>query len=165
MPLTRSTPRILDATSDAEETSGTNTTTYTTSTKASLVLPVGVWIVEMFAKVTAGNNGTPTSSSVKTAPSFSGTSSMGSIILMAGFSVNEFINPANLQMTENGARIWNFDNLANFGGNRAVIDYRRFKATVTASGTMAIQFAPAVAVASQFARLLFGSYIKATSVS
>jgi|LakMenEpi03Aug12_release.lakeMendotaPanAssembly.Ray.scaffolds.fasta_scaffold198483_2 hypothetical protein len=165
MPLTRSTPRILDATSDAEETSGTNTTTYTTSTKASLVIPVGVWIVEVFAKVTAGNNGTPSSSSVKTAPSFSGTSAMGSITLMSGYSSNEYINPATLAMSENGSRIWNFDNLANFGGNRGVIDYRRFKASVTASGTMAIQFAPAAAVASQFARLLYGSYIKATSVS
>jgi len=165
MPLTRTTPRILDATSDAEEASGTDTTTYTTSTKASLVIPVGVWIVEVFAKVTAGNNGTPASSSVKTAPSFSGTSTMNSIILMAGFSVNEFINPASLQMAENGSRLWNFDNLANFGSNRALIDYRRFKATITASGTMAIRFAPAVAVASQFARLLYGSYIRATNVS
>ncbi len=165
MPLTRTTPRILDATSDAEESSGTNTTSYTTSTKASLVIPVGVWIVEVFAKVTAGNNGTPSSSSVKTGLSFSGTSTMDSIILMAGFSVNEYINPASLQMNETGSRIWNFDNSANFGSNRGVIDYRRFKATVTASGTMAIQFAPAVAVASQFARLLFGSYIRATNVS
>ena len=165
MPLTRTTPRILDATSDAEETSGTNTTTYTTSTKASLVIPVGVWIVEVFAKVTAGNNGTPASSSVKTAPSFSGTSTMNSIILMAGPSVNEYINPAALLMAENGARLWNFDNSANFSSNRATIDYRRFRANITASGTMAIQFAPAAAVASQFARLLFGSYIRATNVS
>lgn len=165
MPLTRSTPRILDATSDAEETSGTNTTTYTTSTKASLVLPVGVWIVETFAKSTAGNNGTPTSSSVKIGLSFSGTSTMNSIILMQGGSANEYINPASLQIAENGSRLWNFDNSFNFGGFRAGIDYRRFKANVTASGTMAIQFAPAAAVASQFARLLFGSYIKATSVS
>ena len=165
MPLTRSTPRILDATSDAEETSGTNTTNFTTSTKASLVLPVGVWIVESFMKCTAGNNGTPSSSSVKTQLSFSGTSTMDSIILMAGFSVNEFINPASLTMVETGARLWDWGNFANFGGNRGVIDYRRFKANVTASGTIAIQFAPAAAVASQFARLLFGSYIKATSVS
>jgi len=165
MALFRAATRILDATSDAEETSGTNTTSYTTSTKASVVIPVGVWIVEVFAKVTAGNNGTPSSSSVKTAPSFSGTSTMNSIILMAGYSGNEFTNPATLQMAENGTRIWNFDNSANFGGNRGAIDYRRFKANVTASGTLAIQFAPAVAVASQFARLLFGSYVKATSVS
>lgn len=165
MALFRAATRILDATSDAEETSGTNTTSYTTSTKASVVIPVGVWIVEVFAKVTAGNNGTPASSSVKTAPSFSGTSTMDSIILRAGYSVNEFINPAGLNISENGARLWNFDNLANFSSNRAVIDYRRFKANITASGTMAIQFAPAVAVSSQFARLLYGSYIKATSVS
>ena len=165
MPLTRTTPRILDATSDAEETSGTNTTTYTTSTKASLVIPVGVWIVEAFIKATAGNNGTPSSSSVKTGLSFSGTSTMDSIILRAGGSANEYINPATLAMTENGSRLWNYDLSSNFAGYRGAIDYRRFKATVTASGTMAIQFAPAVAVASQFARLLFGSYIRATNVS
>ena len=165
MPLTRTTPRILDATSDAEETSGTNTTTYTTSTKASLVLPVGVWIVEAFIKATAGNNGTPTSSSVKTGLSFSGTSTMDSIILMAGGSANEYINPATLAMAENGTRLWNYDLSSNFAGYRGAIDYRRFKAIVTASGTMAIQFAPAAAVASQFARLLFGSYIRATNVS
>jgi hypothetical protein len=165
MALFRATTRILDATSDAEETSGTNTTTYTTSTKASLVLPVGVWIVEAFIKATAGNNGTPTSSSVKTGLTFSGTSTMNSILLRAGGSANEFINPATLAMAENGSRLWNYDLSSNFAGYRGAIDYRRFKANVTASGIMAIQFAPAAAVASQFARLLFGSYIKATSVS
>jgi hypothetical protein len=165
MPLSRSTTRILDATSDAEETSGTNTTAYTTSTKAALVLPVGVWIVEAFIKATAGNNGTPSSSSVKTSLSFSGTATMNSIILMAGGATQEYIDPAGLQMCENSSRLWNFDLGFNYNSYRAGIDYRRFKANVTASGTMAIQFAPAVAVASQYARLLFGSYVKAISVS
>ena len=165
MALFRATTRTLDATSSAEENSGSNTTAYTTSTNATLVLPVGVWIVEAFIKATAGNNGTPSSSSVKTSLSFSGTSTMDSIILMAGGSANEYINPASLLMSENGSRLWNYDLSSNYSSYRSAIDYRRFKATVTASGTMAIQFAPAVAVASQFARLLFGSYIKATSVS
>ena len=158
-------PNFLDATSSAEETSGTNTTTYTTSTNAALVLPVGTFICEVFAKVTAGNNGTPSSSSVKTALSFSGTSTMSSIILMGGYSVNEYINPASLQMNENASRLWNFDNLANFGSNRATIDYRRFKAVVTISGMLAIQFAPAVAVSAQYARLLAGSYVTAVRIA
>jgi len=164
MPLFRATTRILDATSNAEENSGTNTTSYTISTKAAVVLPVGIWIIEAFIKATAGNNGTPSSSSVKTSLSFSGTATMDSIILSSGGATNEYINPANLQMSENGARLWNFDNGFNYSSYRAGIDYRRFKATVTASGTMAIQFAPAVAVASQYARLLFGSYIRAVSI-
>ena len=164
MALFRSTPRILDGTLITTENSATNSSTYSTSVGNAIILPPGTYIVEMLAKVVASAAGTPATASAKYQPVFSGTSTMDGIYMAAGYRADAYLGNATLAGTETASRLWDFENNANFASFYAILDYRRFRARVTASGTIAMKFSNFTATASTFCQLLYGSYIRAVSI-
>lgn len=157
---------VLDSTSDADENSSSNTTNFTTSQNCRLFLPLGTYVVELFAWVGTSTGGTPASSSCKYKPSFTGTLTPSNSIplVLAGFGTTQYGNPASLQLNQSGSRAWDFIDDARFSSNISQIDYRRFKATISVEGFMEMNFGPSAAVASQFAVLRNGTYIRALKI-
>ena len=163
MALFRSTPRILDGTLITTENSATNSSTYSTSVGNAIIVPPGTYIVEMLAKVVASAAGTPTTALAKYQPVFSGTSTMDGIYMAAAFKADPYLSNASLAVTETASRLWDFEDQA-FSTLYGILDYRRFRARVTASGTLAMKFSNLTATASTFCQLLYGSYIRAVSI-
>jgi hypothetical protein len=84
---------------------------------------------------------------------------------MAGPGNLSFLGNAWPVMAQSGVRTFTTEILFNYGGNRGGIVALRFKIVVTVPGTFFIQYAPAVAVAGQTARINQGSFIVARQIA
>ena len=153
--------RILEATQLTSETSAANTTTYINSTQCALALGVGTYIIDTWQEV----EGLGSTGSAKTKLNWTGTATASGLRFMAGQSTNAFLSNAGTVLAQNGGRLYNSEVAFNFSSNRGGIIQLRFKFVVTVAGTLSIQYAPAVAVASQTCTINAGSFIFAQRIS
>ena len=143
------------------ETSAANTTTYVSSTQCTLALAVGTYRVEAWIQV----EGLGSTGSAKGQLNFTGTATGSSIIFLAGGSPTVYLQNAVPVLSQNGGRVFNSSVAFNYSSNRGGVMHLRFNLTVTAAGTLAIQYAPAVAVALQTAEISVGSFISARKIA
>jgi hypothetical protein len=143
------------------ETSAANTTTYVSSTQCTLALAVGTYRVEAWIQV----EGLGSTGSAKGQLNFTGTATGSSIIFLAGGSPTVYLQNAVPVLAQNGGRVFNSSVAFNYSSNRGGVMHLRFNLTVTAAGTLAIQYAPAVAVALQTAEISVGSFISARKIA
>ena len=143
------------------ETSAANTTTYVSSTQCTLALAVGTYRVEAWIQV----EGLGSTGSAKGQLNFTGTATGSSIVFLAGGSPTIYLQNAVPGLAQNGSRVFNSSVAFNYSSNRGGVMHLRFNLTVTAAGTLAIQYAPAVAVALQTAEISVGSFISARKIA
>ena len=142
------------------ETSVANTTTYATSTQASITLTPGTYWIETWQQV----EGTDSTCSAKTQISWTGAATASGLIFMAAGSPNQFLSNVSPVLAQNSTRPYNAEIAFAYSSYRGGIIANRYKFVVTSTGLLAIQYAPAVAVAAKTAELSAGSFIQAIQI-
>lgn len=149
--------RRLGATQTTAEVSAANTTTYADSTQAIITLEPGTYLIETWQEV----EGLGSTGSAKTRMKWTGTGTASGLRFMAAGATVEWLVNVCPVMSQSGSRFFTSEILFNYGSNRGGIVALRFVFVVTVAGSLVIQYAPAVAVAAQTAKINTGSFISA----
>lgn len=154
---------VLEVNQTTAEISAANTTVYAGSTQCVLSLPVGNYIIETWQEVEGLN--AATTAAAKTRLRWTGTATASGLTFRSGQSSVANLQNASVVLAQTGIRNYDSEVSYNFGGNRGGIVALRFRFDVTAAGVMSIQYAPAVALTDQTARINVGSFIRATRIN